>query len=333
LTEQNESNSLESPMHGAGGTMVVDAPGTEAEDLALPYGLRDAAKRRRDRSHSGAANGSEAAAKDESRRAARAERRSESKRPRAPRLSQSPDAASNESAIASEDGSNDGAGAQKGLALIPGTAVLDLKGRGTARAAARMQKRQEAAASAMENLDSEAALGALNRHLNTMSQQVTAAHRMIGRLAAERDGFRQQIAEMRGVPVEQIVATTVASAGETAAQSNVRPAHQSTHQPHSPSKMQNLNYFGVDDFDVMRKRRQMFVMILAVGGGIFALIARQMGWGMPDNISRDSLALIPGLGNFMAVFLAGWMMYRVIRVASKGVRWVFPSEQRVRHRH
>jgi hypothetical protein len=222
-------------------------------------------------------------------------------------------------------------GGANGAESVEPLPVLDLKGRGNARTAARVQKRQEAAASAIETLDGDAALGAINRHLNVLTQQVTAAHRVLGRVAAERDALRQQVADLQGIPVEQVVVSTIGATNATAEQPRHEPHVEQ--EPHEKSRLEKLNFLGGDDFQQMRKRRQIFVLVVAIVGGGLALIARQIGWSFPDDISRDSLSALPFLGNLMTVFLALWVFYRVIRVASKGVRWVFPSEHRTRRRH
>jgi hypothetical protein len=51
-------------------------------------------------------------------------------------------------------------------------------------------------------------LGALNRQLRLIVEQLETAHRVLGRVAAERDALRQQLADMKGVPVEDIVITS-----------------------------------------------------------------------------------------------------------------------------
>ena len=53
------------------------------------------------------------------------------------------------------------------------------------------------------------ALGALNRQLRLLAEQLGAAHRLIGQIAAERDGLRQQIADLQGVPFDAIVVPSV----------------------------------------------------------------------------------------------------------------------------
>jgi uncharacterized BrkB/YihY/UPF0761 family membrane protein len=98
------------------------------------------------------------------------------------------------------------------------------------------------------------------------------------------------------------------------------------------SLFSRFNYFSVDDFDVMRRRR--LALALAILALVLALwMAQNVGW-LPkfDDISRESLRDIGILGNLMTFFLAGWLLYRVVRVSSKGIRWVFPSEDQRRRR-
>ena len=317
----------------------MEAPQSAVTAGPQPRERRDAGKRRRDGASRTQGSSDESPGKGD-RRAARAARRADQQRSRAPRTSRG--AAASASQASEETGAEPGAdsGTTNGTALLTETAVLDLQGKGSAKTAARVQKRQQAAAVALDTLDHEAALGALNRHLNTVTQQITAAHRLLGRITAERDALRQQLAELQGVPVEAIVVTTVAAAPPANAPAHHEKApHEHGHgaeealDPPAPSRLQRLNIFGGDDFAQMRKRRQTFVLILALVGGVLAVIAKQVGWSMPENISRDSLSALPFLGNLMSVFLAGWVLYRIVRVSSKGVRWVFPSEPRTRRRH
>jgi hypothetical protein len=206
--------------------------------------------------------------------------------------------------------------------------VLDLndKQKRGKRTVEKVRKKQRLAAEAVAATDDNPALGALNRHLNLLLQQLATAHRVIGRVAAERDALRQQLADLKGVPVEQIQVTNVAAApgsGERAA-----PAETAS----SPPIIARLNYFGHDDITVARKRRQTFVLVLVVVGVILAVFARQIGWSMPEDISKGSLSALPIIGNLMSVMLAGWVLYRVFRMGSKGVKWVFPTERKRRRR-
>jgi hypothetical protein len=168
----------------------------------------------------------------------------------------------------------------------------------------------------------------LNQHLSLMTQQLTAAHRVIGRVSAERDALRQQVADLQGIPVEEVVLATVVDTDRERTPS-APPEPETTE---SASRWSKLNYFGGEDVAQMRRRRQAFVLTLIAAIAIGGLVARQIGYSMPEDISKDSLAALPVLGNFMYVFLAGWMLFRVVKVSSKGVRWIFPSEDRRRRR-
>lgn len=171
----------------------------------------------------------------------------------------------------------------------------------------------------------------INQHLGLMTQQLTAAHRVIGRVSAERDALRQQVADLQGIPVDDVMIASLATSGELDKDRRT-PTSGEGEPEQKPSRLAKLNYFGGEDFSLMRRRRQTFVLgviaILIVAG----LYARQIGWSMPEDISRDSLAALPVLGNFMYIFLAGWMLFRVVKVSSRGVRWIFPSEDRRRRR-
>ena len=46
--------------------------------------------------------------------------------------------------------------------------------------------------------------GALNRQLTWLTEQLGTVHRRIGRIAAERDALRQQLADLQGIPVEEV---------------------------------------------------------------------------------------------------------------------------------
>jgi hypothetical protein len=209
-----------------------------------------------------------------------------------------------------------------------------------ARAIQRHQKKQKAAEAAVAAADSDEtnpSLGALNRHLNMMMQQLSTAHRVIGRTSAERDALRQQLADLRGVPVEEIHVTTIGLGADEPAKAaaNHAHAHANAHA-HSaaPSTMSKLNIFSSSlDYEVMRRRRQRFVLALLALVLTVWILSRFMGWVMPTNLSRDSLGALPFVGDLMSMFLAGWLMYRVVRVSAKGVRWVFPSDDPRRRRH
>jgi hypothetical protein len=190
----------------------------------------------------------------------------------------------------------------------------------------RARRKQEDATAALEGADDNPALGALNRHLNMMMQQLGTAHRIIGRIAAERDALRQQLADLQGIPVEEIVVTSL---GASTDQPSSEPKPDT---PPPKSGLSRLNYFGGEDVAVMRKRRQGFVFVLLALVVALWLAGRMGAFQMPDNLSRDSLSGLPYIGDFMTYFLAGWLFFRVIKVSTKGVKWVFPSDDPRRRR-
>ena len=302
----------------------------------------------------------------ESRRIARAEKR---RRPRAPLAEKI--TAPRESVTAGDE--EPGEGTQPATSASVGAAealVISLSGeklkRGL-RTAKRARGKQEVAAAALASAEDHPALGALNRHLNMLTNQLETAHRVIGRVAAERDALRQQVADLHGVPVEEIGVTSLdeskvrrskaARAGQAVdppgipaegiaiaspGQSEVRRSKAArdgqdltgtdTDESRPPSVMSRLNYFSVEDIAVARRRRQRFVLGLLLVLLVIGLASRLGAIQMPDKVSRDSLAALPFIGDFMSIFLAGWLFFRVFKVGSKGVKWVFPSEDRKRRR-
>ena len=265
------------------------------------------------------------AASDQSQQTARAERRV---RPRAPRAEKtvSPLNAGSIGVDALADGSPPASDASVAAAEA---LVINLSGKKPnrgARTAKRARRKQEDAAAALSGADDNPALGALNRHLNMMMQQLGTAHRVIGRIAAERDALRQQLADLQGIPVEEIVVTSL---GASSDQFSAAPRQA---EPQPKTGISRLNYFGGEDVAVMRRRRQTFVLGLLVFVVMLWLAARMGAWQMPDNLSRDSLTALPYIGDLMTYFLAGWLLFRVVKVSSKGVKWVFPSDDPRRRR-
>jgi hypothetical protein len=251
--------------------------------------------------------------------------------------------------VAAEPGSPDGEGAidpdGQPEADVASLLITDpsASAKKSARAVQRHQKKQqsaEAAVAAAESDETNPSLGALNRHLNMMMQQLATAHRVIGRTSAERDALRQQLADLKGVPVEEIHVSTIGIGADepakaAAANHEHARAHAHAHAAAaSPSAFSKLNYFSSDvDYAVMRRRRQRFVFGALAVVLVLWVVSRFTGWAMPTNLSKDSLGALPFVGDLMSFFLAGWLMYRVVRVSAKGVRWVFPSDDPRRRRH
>jgi hypothetical protein len=72
----------------------------------------------------------------------------------------------------------------------------------------RGQRKHQRAAARVQQAGEDPGLGALNRQLKMVVEQLETAHRLIGRFTAERDALRQQLADLQGVPVEDIVITS-----------------------------------------------------------------------------------------------------------------------------
>ena len=163
----------------------------------------------------------------------------------------------------------------------------------------------------------------LVRQLTLTGQQLNAAHRVIGRLSAERDILRKHFADAVGIPVNQVVIATDTDTAEAA----LKEVHV---EAKPPSRLEKLNYFNGTDYAQMRRRRQTFVAVLMAFVLVLWGLSRAGYWSVPDNISRDSLSTVPIIGDLMTYFLAGWLFFRVGKVSSKGLRWVFPQDKRQR---
>jgi hypothetical protein len=158
---------------------------------------------------------------------------------------------------------------------------------------------------------------------------------VIGRVAAERDALRQQLADLQGIPVEEIVVTSIgASTGDPlgAARADQSTSAENSGESASPPLISRINYFSVEDVVVARKRRQVFVSGLLLLVLIIGLAAKMGAIQVPADLNRESLTHIPFIGDFLSIFFAGWMFVRVFKIGRKGVTWVFPQEKNRRRR-
>jgi hypothetical protein len=267
----------------------------------------------------------------EARRAANRERR---RRPTAPRA-EGMAAADSDTTVDEDQPTGDLVQLPDSPAITADMLAVDLSGKKlsrTARTLKRAQRKQQEAAAAVADADPHPALGALNRHLNMMTQQLGVAHRVIGRLAAERDALRQQLADLQGIPVEEIVVTSIGASSGRSSKEDRSGKSREPSEPEPETGMARFNYFRHEDIEVMRKRRQLFALLLLGVVVMLWLLGRMGFWQLPANLSRDSLANLPLVGELMSYFLAGWVLYRIVRVGGRGVKWVFPSDQRRRRR-
>ncbi len=97
----------------------------------------------------------------------------------------------------------------------PAAAAKSATGKIASRTVQRARRKKQTVATEVVDAEQQPALGALNRHLNVVLQQLTAAHQVIGRVVAERDALRQQLADLQGIPVEEVEIPTIGAADET----------------------------------------------------------------------------------------------------------------------
>jgi hypothetical protein len=112
----------------------------------------------------------------------------------------------------------DAAGQPDPTAAPAAAVAVEAPGKNRARGsrpARRGQRKHQRAAATVQAAGEDPGLGALNRQLKMVVEQLETAHRLIGRFTAERDALRQQLADLQGVPVEDIVLTTTGPDGET----------------------------------------------------------------------------------------------------------------------
>jgi hypothetical protein len=91
---------------------------------------------------------------------------------------------------------------------VAGASPAKRRARGT-RSPQRARRQQRQVAVEAGAAGEGSGLGALNRHLTQVVTQWTTAQHLIGRLAAERDALRHQLATLQGVPVEDVMIPAV----------------------------------------------------------------------------------------------------------------------------
>jgi hypothetical protein len=226
------------------------------------------------------------------------------------------------------------------------TAAPDPVGSGPGKRAGRLGARAnhvpEASAAARGVLGAHPAVGVIQRHLTLLTQQMADAHSAADRRAAEGEALRQQLADLQGIPVDQIAVPTSAALPTTRARKRDRAAKQTLRTesaaaavaPASTSVFAKpRNYFYAENLAVTRRRRQMAALVVVAVIGVL-WTASKLGYvTTPGNVSKEGVfGGIPLLGSFSTYFISLWMLYRMVRISSKGVGWIFPSEPKRRAR-
>ena len=107
-----------------------------------------------------------------------------------------------------------GPDASAGAAAAVAIAAAGKKPERAPRIQQRLQRKQQRTAAAGETAGAAPGLGTLNRQLELLIAQLGAAHRVLGRVSAERDALRQQLADLQGIPVEDVVVPSIGAAKE-----------------------------------------------------------------------------------------------------------------------
>lgn len=214
-----------------------------------------------------------------------------------------------------------------------------LAGAATPRTIDRVRLQLEDAERAVANAPEVAAMVApLVRHVNTVTDQLNDAQITVGRLMAERDALRLRLAEAEGVSVEEVarLGLTATDDGDPSGRrlQRIEAREFATHADER-KKPNPLRPVGValgfvpaeetfDGLKRMSRRRRIFVASLLAVVTAAILFARSAGMDF-GKVSRDSLADIAFVGPFFQAVLMGWMAYRIVRVGSKGMGWLFPD--------
>ncbi|MFM9106538.1 MAG: hypothetical protein ACKOWF_07545 [Chloroflexota bacterium] len=182
----------------------------------------------------------------------------------------------------------------------------------------------------------------LIRHVNGVTEQLNDAQINLGRLMAERDALRQQLADLQGVDVAQISLLPVDStlaAGERHG-SRLQRIENRAAEPaaESSAKFRVRNPLKVDalatreEMARVARRRQLLAIALFGGVGLLLFMNSRQGNDI-SKVSRDSLADLQFVGIFFNMFFMVWMLYRVVRVGGKGAKWLFPQNTGNQRRH
>jgi hypothetical protein len=181
----------------------------------------------------------------------------------------------------------------------------------------------------------EGALGPMFRHLNAVTLQLAEAHRVVGRMMAERDAYQRQLAELQGLPVP--VPEDDPFRPKREARADVKEARAEAKAAKQAERATGTELAVIDPElltraeEVGRRRRLIALGLLAVIG-IAAAIGWQMNIDFPDSLSREDLGRIAFLGPVFQIFIAGWFIYRIARIGGKGARWLFPEPEKQRKR-
>lgn len=166
----------------------------------------------------------------------------------------------------------------------------------------------------------------LQKRYSLMMMQITAAHRVIGKLNLERDILAHHLEGLKASLPPGAVPETIHAVNPHA----VHAAEGASSQPRAMRAMQDFFYGGTLE-DVRRHRLSVLGVLLAIG--MTTWVGMRMGLVvLPDKISRDRLGDLPYIGNSIGYAMAIWSFFRVFRIAGRGARWAYPNSMPRRRR-
>ncbi|HEU5430959.1 MAG TPA: hypothetical protein VFU81_04815 [Thermomicrobiales bacterium] len=197
------------------------------------------------------------------------------------------------------------------------------------RKAGRMDVQHAAAAEALSAIDpNNAAMAPLIRYVNAVSMHLNESQKTVGKLQVERDALRAQVLSLDAEPIDASRFAELAKKAGITDASDPRQQRRSERQAakdgtdDAPASEDDA---GGSMDETGRKRRLIALGALALVG-LVALGTRVMNHPIDlSNMSKDSLGSLAIVGQFMQVFLAGMIFYRLARIGSRAGRWLFPE--------
>ncbi|HEU0114343.1 MAG TPA: Yip1 family protein, partial [Thermomicrobiales bacterium] len=207
----------------------------------------------------------------------------------------------------------------------------DGKAKRVDRKAGRMDVQHAAAAEALTAIDpNNAAIAPLIRYVNAVSMHLNESQKTIGRLQIERDALRAQVLSLDADPIDASRFAEIAKTGDAADGADAKQQRRSERQAAKAAAGDASEEASDEDAtksmdDTGRKRRLIALGVLAAVG-LVALATRVMNHPVDlSNMSKGSLGGLAVVGQFMQVFLAGMIFYRLARIGGRAGRWLFPE--------
>ena len=198
-----------------------------------------------------------------------------------------------------------------------------------ARERARRRQRTGEDDQSPEGVDPYGKLGPMVRHVAAMTKELSEAQQTVGRLMAERDAMRRELAELKGLPVPEDDLD------------QPRPNREARLEAKAARQAERASIVPVEEIDpelagraeaVGRRRRMIALGVVGVLA-LTVLVLRMMGVGIPtESLSRNGLTGIAYVGPIFNILIGGFLIYRIFKFGGKGARWLFPDPEQEQRR-